>query len=945
MKSTVTKEIVKFGNDASRRLYRGATEAARKLETRLGQGSNLTELFSSEITELRMRLKDYCERLIFADPVEYGKKAEDLLWRKVFYDFFWRCKQNRRKLLESEFHRNAFRSHLLAGIGFYHHLLLRIQTEFHLDLEGKVDVPLLWHLKGVKKERWKKYQLSAADDENVWTWADQASHRILIYLGDLERYIAELDEPESNHLAERYYQQAFCLNSQNGTPHNQLGSLYSNRFDSAYHYMRCLASRERFDGADNNLVRLFEKNEEVIKQLYSSDCVDKKSLKCTRFLSRFLKLCQMFYFKPSENYNAQTYCQDILKEFGITRSSSTYENDSETEDVDAWLSEDIIFKVVVMSLLCVWKSQEKGPTYASVAISFSFAFFSYVVQRVTRQLLLAILELKPTENLQNGCIIENEKNLSKQLTLSISKEQLDDTSGENEINKDLLLKKMSGKKANLKKFSARRMRRLRRRRKLSSTSQDDSELSEGEMSDLPESDEESGLMNSDASCSSDSLSEHEDEDENVIEENGLSNDGECDANLDNNLILTNGTSKSLIDSDVKEIHEENEKNSSVDVNGVLDDPTIAPEKLIQNLRKIKLLPCLKILTDWLRINENILSAGAVTSPYLLSCLIELLNILLKIEDKLSNGSVHFQRLLKNDDTVIQDYPLPEDTVLQSFPLLKDIHAKLSFDVSTRRKLSTSEQVYLRVQCLLSFGKCVTKASESSVDFDIEKKKYYFNLSNKAKESDKEELSSGKAANRDAESQKHYLMRSMAHLWLKAEVDDLETFVEGQASRQLSPILVTDASVLCSNLPAIKQLVNTKKFIIVVPLVVIANLDQLKKESIAAREATRWLESELCKGGRHVRAQNQVEKSSLVPMKYPRKKDKEAWDFYQVLECCNYLVQQQTNGKSGCHLVTLLVASFHHLPDNGIAIAQSIDVTIEKIGSFLSKWRTSLKKPG
>lgn len=45
---------------------------------------------------LKIRLKDYCERLIFADPVEYGKKAEDLLWRKVFYDFFWRCKQNRR---------------------------------------------------------------------------------------------------------------------------------------------------------------------------------------------------------------------------------------------------------------------------------------------------------------------------------------------------------------------------------------------------------------------------------------------------------------------------------------------------------------------------------------------------------------------------------------------------------------------------------------------------------------------------------------------------------------------------------------------------------------------------------------------------------------------------------------------------------------------------------
>lgn len=54
----------------------------------------------------------------------------------------------------------------------------------------------------------------------------------------LERYISEFNTAESHHLSERYYLQAFCLNSQNGIPHNQLGSLYSNRFDSAYHYMR-----------------------------------------------------------------------------------------------------------------------------------------------------------------------------------------------------------------------------------------------------------------------------------------------------------------------------------------------------------------------------------------------------------------------------------------------------------------------------------------------------------------------------------------------------------------------------------------------------------------------------------------------------------------------------------------------------------------------------------
>ncbi|GFU67007.1 protein SMG5 [Trichonephila clavipes] len=311
MKSTVSKEM-KFVNDASRRLYRGATEAARKLETRLGQGSSLTELFSSEVTELRMRLKDYCERLIFADPVEYGKKAEDLLWRKVYYDFFWRCKQNRRKFLESDYHRSALKSHLLAGIGFYHHLLLRIQTEFHLDLEGKVDAPLLWHLRGVKKERWKKYQLSAASDENVQTWADQASHRILIYLGDLERYIAELDEPESNHLAERYYQQAFCINSENGTPHNQLGSLYSNRFDSAYHYMRChIINGKPF--WNDKLQTLTEEKDLARDRADSSDCISLR--KKQAFLKKeILNAKRASFNKFLENFD---YRKDGPKAFRI----------------------------------------------------------------------------------------------------------------------------------------------------------------------------------------------------------------------------------------------------------------------------------------------------------------------------------------------------------------------------------------------------------------------------------------------------------------------------------------------------------------------------------------------------------------------------------------------------------------------------------------------------
>lgn len=42
------------------------------------------------------RLKSGCELLIFQHPREFGRKAEELLWRKVFYEVIQRLKQYKR---------------------------------------------------------------------------------------------------------------------------------------------------------------------------------------------------------------------------------------------------------------------------------------------------------------------------------------------------------------------------------------------------------------------------------------------------------------------------------------------------------------------------------------------------------------------------------------------------------------------------------------------------------------------------------------------------------------------------------------------------------------------------------------------------------------------------------------------------------------------------------
>lgn len=54
------------------------------------------------------------------------------------------------------------------------------------------------------------------------------------------------------------------------------------------------------------------------------------------------------------------------------------------------------------------------------------------------------------------------------------------------------------------------------------------------------------------------------------------------------------------------------------------------------------------------------------------------------------------------------------------------------------------------------------------------------------------------------------------------------------------------------------------------------LDELKGESGRAREAIRWLETQFQRGNRFLRAQRSNESLTLPLIKYPKKKDKEAW---------------------------------------------------------------------
>lgn len=127
--------------------------------------------------------------------------------------------------------------------------------------------------------------------------------------------------------------------------------------------------------------------------------------------------------------------------------------------------------------------------------------------------------------------------------------------------------------------------------------------------------------------------------------------------------------------------------------------------------------------------------------------------------------------------------------------------------------------------------------------------------------------------------------------------------------------------------------------------VLSALDELKRETIKAREAIRWLETQFHHGNRFLRAQRPQERAPIPLIKYPKKKDKETHTFIQIIECCHFLTQQQ---KGASNLVTLLTGNQNALGASESrdfswsGLAQSASVNFELITTFHQKWKKSIK---
>ncbi|XP_076638828.1 smg5 nonsense mediated mRNA decay factor [Colletes latitarsis] len=996
--------------EQTRRLHKGITDIAKRLDEQKSRALTVTDLFTPSGETLRAKLKDYCVRLIIKDPIGYARKTEELLWRKAFYDTVYAAKKLRksRSNVWTETEKAVLSVHLAVGVGFYHHLILKLQSEYGLDLVGAIDFAFMQNETGLSSAKNKMSQFKVHTEE-IKQCVMRLIHRSLVCLGDLARYKLELDPYWDPMIAKRYYKMAIAIDPNIGLPHNQLGTVAGNKnygLDAVYHYMRCVLCTEPFEGAEGNLKRAI---------VTHSICTDEK--RTTHMcVSRLFSLLQLWDYDIPNSDRINQECQDLLNSIETCLSMEQPEpSDTDYNEKESsievylqncknghvnYLTDDMIFKIVAICLMSISQLKSKESSEVQGVVAITLAILSQLVQFTITRLQESFIDvpLPNTEVLQS-----NEQSMQQNNECNntpVNAEEKNDVmkelkSNSNEIDKPMNKNddKTSSKKRNAEnngevhngtrktwdktKSLLTKLRRRKRRNSSDSDASDVESFSDEINSDVSETEDD--VLSEGNVLSEDALSEDVTDDEgssmrakkeitvesetkklnghvetetkveatdniNDHVQNGeQAFDAQIDKKLDDKDSVTN--SGSAVTNSNTTFEESNGSSGRVTYIAQLKKQDLNPEEVLNVLVEKEILASIKICCDWLRSNPDIIRICGKSSRILLKRVTILLN-LINIDTKMLENCKNDSMILSSVDKLkecIKIIPLPEDIDLRGLNLLEDAQKSLNWKILYKHKMNKREETLLRALKLIEFGHFLNSVEDAGVKYEPTKQMFITIDVNAAN------VTKGNCKDLEMDHSRGKLMRHMGKLWLKAEVCALETRLR---SRLMSPYLVPDHEALAKHTPALKRLVYAKKFIVVIPSVVVSALDEVKRISGRAREATRWLEGQLKRGSRFLRAQRPHERLTLPYIKGPRPKDKEAWLFFQIIECCHYLTQQTKVGITNdaeTPVVTLLTGCS---PDdkrilsfspNGLA--KSAGVNIEYIESFHTKWKASSKSHG
>ncbi|KAF9814311.1 hypothetical protein SFRURICE_015248 [Spodoptera frugiperda] len=878
-------------NERAKKLYRYVSDVSRRVGEMTTASRSMTDLFSTNLEVQRQKLRDNCEKLLFLDPINYGKKSLELLWRKVYYETVSTAK----KLRETDNDNDSYLfTHIVCGIGHFHHFISRIEGEMKIHVK-EIDY-ISFHL---DEESVENNQIPTDDETQL---SRSILHSCLIYLGDLSRYQVEIFHAFEPSIAARYYLQAAHVDMSSGMPYNQLGNLYNDKnynLDSVCYYIHCLSCTSPFEGAVGNLTKIFEKNAQYYESPNNPESLTQAE-HIQNIITNFLSLIEIWYMNKNDT-NIPQRCSTIAHELKVAmdfikpplpdvdKNYTEYIQAVEEEGTNpSCLNANLVHKIVLICLFTITKVSETDEVKAFACKAFTLALLSQLLQKLLQQLESLGLKnpaykYKSKSTLHVPSVntipdqIPNSNSVSEDLPDNTNHEvhdNVDCSPKDDNIVENKELNTNGDSKSNAKKSLTKR----RRRRRLASSDSSDMSDVDTESSDVEvyescsdEDDLSDSTGHSDESASEDSIFDVSDNEETITKNNG-------DIEIENNKEVTkdatlNGDLETKQNSTDNEIQHNSYNNNILDVQG------------LQNfLLGDNFLSSIKLLQDW-ALNEKdlILSCGDSGESLILN-FIDFGSHVAKIIPR-----IRFNRTLK------------------IFYFKKVTPPKVTTKINHKRS------------------------------------KEWHN-------SKKSHIESNEGGG---------LLRRLGHLWLASQVRELER--SGQSP--IPALLALDTNALHKHLRRVKQLLRARNFVLLIPTVVLQELDNLKREQSTARDAIRWLELQLRSGSRFLRAQRPGQSKPLPLLKYPRKAPPHVHNFIQIMEFCNHFIadDKQIQGGNGdpdsslqgksTPLLILLVGNEpgseeeQYKEFSVTGAAQAAGISIEYIGDFYTKWRQTVHKNG
>lgn len=700
--------------------FRNVFQTVKTLDEQKSKFSSVALLFAEDVTAKRDCLIVDLETIILEDFETIGRKSRDILWRKVYYDPISISKRllktQSNNLSEDEVFQLV--NFIKAAIKNYKTLVLKFEDLFSLDLRFIIDFGIIANgAEGFEKKTTKEIYTA-----NEMNHAIETIHTFLVCLGDLHRYCIEFNFSEhdvsintSKDLAAKYYVEAFKLNPKLGSPHNQLGTLLAGEnqeIDSIFHYLYSLCSPVPFDLSEANVSRIFQQNVEALEK--NCDQVS-EGFNLKEFIQQLILVIDIFFYdKEIGEFN--TLCRTVLVSFKEYLAKNRRSHQA-----------DVTFQITSIFMLCLLKLKIKNSPKVHSLNAFLVAFCAEIVE-VAIVKAENFIECQKDENLK-FCDSYNKRFFDFDRKIKLAREKTQETS-KNDSESDQknghamsIESKSTSQEAEIKvpiKIAKKPLPQTsnhnRRRRKRCKGSESDG-TSDDSDSESEESDNES--MNSDFDSYDDFSDRYSEDDEDVVIEN----------------------EEIVYQEDLPEKSYEFENEDDVVIEEVVEEaPGTSEEELKLKYKKkyTKVNPSiliqfgelhdgwmksLKILFDWLRLNNDILMSCYRSNPEFIGQIMKLIN-LLNID--IFTRKIFFERGMLTVKNVRENLrhlfdvrhtiPTREDVVFKKCMMFDELQRPLEWELSYKLQVTSDEDVILRNFKIIDFGFYLCKMKKFHYSF-------------------------------------------------------------------------------------------------------------------------------------------------------------------------------------------------------------------------------------